>query len=157
MSNKKEELDEWKRKDDEARQKRVAHYQTSLAAFFEHSMEIDRRLITLSTAAIGFLVFFYDNIFYENVEEKLEKFLWLSAGGLFILTIFIILSSLYINPDYIRCVIYKNDEDKMGEEINEEVKLNNRLKGLAAFSFITFILGVLSAFMVIVIKTDLIL
>ncbi len=157
MSNKKEELDEWKRKDDEARQKRVAHYQTSLAAFFEHSMEIDRRLITLSTAAIGFLVFFYDKIFYENVEEKLEKFLWLSAGGLFILTIFIILSSLYINPDYIRCVIYKNDEDKMGEEINEEVKLNNRLKGLAAFSFITFILGVLSAFMVIVIKTDLIL
>ena len=167
MSDKKEELEEWKRKDDEARQKRVAHYQTSLAAFFEHSMEIDRRLITLSTAGIGFLLIFYDKFFSKNVEETLEKIFWLSAGGLFILTIFIILFSLYINPDYIRCVISENDEDKTDKDKTDkdktdkdnskEIKLNNILKGLAAFSFVTFILGVSSAFIVIVIKIDLIL
>ncbi len=155
MSDEKEELATWEKKDDEARQKRVAHYQTSFAAFFEHSIEVDRQLLTLSTAAIGFLIFFYDKL------EKTTECFWLLflgflfTGFFFIVTIGIILFALYINPYYIRCVIDNSDKDKTVEDDNKETTLSNKLEKLMKGSFITFISGVVSAFILMVFKSAL--
>ena len=141
MSKKKTDLDE-----EEYMQKRVAHYQILLTAWFENRMELDKRLITLSTAAIGFLMFFYNEL-----EETLDEKLWLYAGLSFILTIVTILLAIYINPSYIKCVIDENHQGTIKETI-----LNNVLKILTFIPLVTFVSGVVSVFMVMVFKSNLI-
>ncbi len=134
--SKKAELEKQKEQEQAKAQKRVAYYQTFLAAWFESRMEFDKQLLVLSTAGLGLIMFFR-----EDLKQRPEQILWLFAGGFFIATISLILYIFRTSSDHIRCFL---DEDN--EEIAKEEKLNRKLEILTIVSRFTFILAVLATF-----------
>ncbi len=145
MSDENAELDEQKKM-----QKNVVYYQTFLNAWVEHSIEVNKQLLTLSTAAIGFLVFMYDKL-----NDDIEKILWLSTGGLFILTIILVLIIFYINPIYIRCVIDENNEDKSKKKRRKKI-LSLLIRVLEFITFIIFVSAVSLIFITVFFQSNLI-
>ncbi len=139
MSDEKTDLDE-----EEYMQKRVARYQVLWTAWAENSIEVDKQFLTLSTAAIGLLVFIHNKL-----NNDIEKILWLFAGGFFIATIIIILRIFYLNKKYIGHVLNESDEH---DAEKEEEKLNNKLKKLGIASLFTFGLGVFLTFLMMFFK-----
>ncbi len=146
MSDKKAELEKKKEKREENMQKRVARYQTLFAAWTENSIEIDKQLLTLSTAALGLLVFIH-----EDLKGAWEKFFLICASILFIGTIIMILRTFYISRKYIGSVLNENDKNN-AEKIDTEEKLNDKSKRLDIFSLYTFGFGVLFTFLMMLFK-----
>ncbi len=140
MSDEKTELEKKKEKRKENMQKRVARYQTLFAAWTENSIEIDKQLLTLSTAALGLLVFIH-----EDLKGAWEKFFLICASVFFIVTIIMILRTFYISRKYIGSVLNENDKNN-AEKIDTEEKLDAKSKGLEKASLITFGLGVFFTF-----------
>ena len=141
MSDKKTELEKKKRQKQENMQKNVVRHQALWTALTENSIEIDKQLLTLSTAAIGLLVFIHDEL-----EGSWEKFFLICASILFIVTIMMILRTFYISQEYIGAAIKK---DK-----SEEDRLNNKSIRLGIASFFTFISGVSLTFLMMLVKLD---
>ena len=140
MSKKNTYLEKRENQKQDNRQKRAAYYQALWTAWFEHRIELDKQLLTLSALAISLLMFFY-----KGLNESLERNLWLFAGVLFIFTIFLILITFYISSKHIEYML--NDKDK-----TKEKKLNSRLKKLMFAYFGTFILAVSTTFMLAVLS-----
>ncbi len=141
MSDEKTELEKKKEKKQENMQKNVARHQALWTALTENSIEIDKQLLTLSTAAIGLLVFIHDEL-----EGSWEKFFLICASIFFIVTIIMILRTFYISQEYIGAAIKK---DK-----SEEDRLNNKSIRLGIASFFTFISGVSLTFLMMLVKLD---
>ena len=136
MSDKKTELKKQKTQKQEKTQKRVVYYQTFLAAWFESRMEFDKQLLILSTAGLGLIMFFRDDI-----KQRPEQILWLFAGGSFITTIILILITFRTSSDHIGCFLDEDNEDTV-----KDAKFNSTLKKLGNWSRFTFISAVLATF-----------
>lgn len=91
------EAEEKKRNADELSQKNVAYYQEMLAAFIDSRNEIDKQLITISVAALGFLWSFSDKV----IAGCFSKFLLATAVGLFLSTVILLLFVFSHNSRYI--------------------------------------------------------
>ncbi len=143
MSDENEELELEKQKKKEKRQentqKNVARHQALWTAWFENSIEIDKQLLILSTAALGFLVFIHDDL-----KGAWEKNLLLFASFFFVVTIIMILRTFYISQEYIGAAIKKNKA--------EEDKLNAKSIRLNIASLITFGLGFSLTFLMMLVK-----
>ena len=137
MSDKKAELEKKKQKREENMQKNVARHQALWTAWRENSIEIDKQLLVLSTAAVGLLVFIHDKL-----EGAWEKFFLICASVLFIITIIMILSSFRTSREYIGSVLNENDKNN-AEKIDKENKLNAKSKKLEKYSFRTFVTAVI--------------
>ncbi len=133
MSDKKTELEKKKEKKQENMQKNVIRHQALWTAWFENSIEIDKQLLVLSTAAIGLLVFIHDKL-----NNDIEKIFWFLASGSFSFTIIMILRIFRISQEYIGATIEK---DK-----SEEKRLNDKSNRLDTYSLFTFGLGVFFTF-----------
>ncbi len=145
MSDKKTELDE-----QEYRQKRVVFYQTFINAWIENRMEMDRRVLILSSAAIGFLTTYHDEL--EGIFQHVLLFL---AYLLFIFSIITVLFIFRNNAKYIECVISENDEfnpekNVMSEE-KKRLEKNLQLQTQGALSM--FIIGIILTFVLVVAKS----
>ncbi len=136
MSKKNTYLEKQKTQKQEKTQKRVAYYQTFLAAWVQNRMEFDKQLLILSTAGLGFVTFFR-----EDLKQRPEQILWFFSGGLFIITIILILITFRTSSNHIRCFL---DEDN--EDIVKEANFNATLKKLGNWSRYTFISAVLATF-----------
>ncbi len=151
MSDENAYLEKQKTKKQIKTQRRAAYYQALWTAWFEHRMELDKQLLTLSALAIGLLMFFRDDL--KNMKELPEKLLWIFAGGSFITTIILILIIFHRSSEHIKCMMDEDSEDRTKEE-----EWNNKLKKLdkkSRIAFIsavsaTFALATLSVFMVTV-------
>ncbi len=140
MSDKKAELDKPNEQEQIKTQRRAAYYQALWTAWFEHRIELDKQLLTLSALAIGLLMFFH-----SELDSSLEKKLWLVAGGLFITTIILILVTFYISSNHIKCMLDEKDEIK-------ERELESTLKKLMFWSSFLFILAVLTTFILAILS-----
>ncbi len=140
MSKKNTYLENQETKKQIKTQRRAAYYQALWTAWFEHRMELDKQLLTLSALAIGLLMFFHDEL-----DGSLEKKLWLVAGGSFITTIILILVTFYISSKHIACML--DEKDKI-----EEDKLESTLKKLMFWSYFAFILAVLATFILAILS-----
>ncbi len=145
MSDKKTELDE-----QEYRQKRVVFYQTFINAWIENRMEMDRRVLILSSAAIGFLTTYHDEL--KGILQNVLLFL------AYLLFIFAIITVLYIfrnNTKYIECVISENDEFNPEKNVMSEEKkrLEKKLQRQTESALIMFIIGIILTFILIVAKS----
>ncbi len=136
MSKKKTELEK-----QEEMQKNVVRHQALWTALIENSIEIDKRFLILSSAALGLLVFIHNNL-----EYFWEKIFLLSASFFFIVTIIMILLTFRISQEYIGAAIKKNK--------SEQDRLNNKSKIFFVVSFSTFILGVSLTFLMMLVKLD---
>ncbi len=136
MSKKKTDLEK-----QEEMQKNVVRHQALWTALAENSIEIDKRLLILSSAALGLLVFIHNNL-----KDFWEKFFLLCASFFFIVTIIMILLTFRISQEYIGATIEK---DK-----SEEERLNSKSKIFFVISFSTFILGVSLTFLMMLVKLD---
>ncbi len=132
MSKKKTDLDE-----EEYMQKRVVRHQALWTAWRENSIEIDKQLLVLSTAAVGLLVFIHDEL-----KGALEKFFLICASVLFIITIIMLLRAFHTSREYIGSVLNENDKNNP-EKIDKENKLNAKSKKLEKYSFRTFVTAVI--------------
>lgn len=97
----KEETPTEKRENDEYSNKNVAFYATNLNAFIENRTELDKQLLTISIAAIGFLVAFSEKLIQGEKTALLLKF----TCGLFFLTTIWILIIFHLNAKYLERVI----------------------------------------------------
>ncbi len=140
MSDKKTELELEKEKKKEKRQeniqKNVVRHQALWAAWTENSIEIDKQLLVLSTAALGLLVFINDKL-----NNDIEKILWFLASGSFSFTIIMILRIFHVSQEYIGSVLNEDNKDKTKED-----KLNDKSNRLDTYSLFTFGLGVFFTF-----------
>ncbi len=151
MSKKNTYLEKQKTQKQEKTQKRVVYYQTFLAAWFENRMEFDKQLLILSTAGLGFLVFFGEKL--KDIKELPEQLLWLFAGGSFITTIILILITFRTSSDHVRCFLDEKNEDTAKEaEFNDTLEKLDKRSRIAFISAVsaTFLLAILSVFMVTV-------
>lgn len=101
------------RKLDEQSNKSVAYYQALISAFMESRMELDRQMITISVAALGFLLTFSEKlIFNSGMITLLLITLFLFTGTtLYLLFIFSKNSALSI------AVINEKDEEAKKLEV----------------------------------------
>ncbi len=137
------ELEKQKKKEKrkENMQKNVVRHQALWAAWTENSIEIDKQLLVLSTAALGLLVFINDKL-----SGDIEKILWFLASGSFSFTIMMILRTFYVSQEYIGATIKKNTA--------EEKKFNAKSIRLGIASLYTFGLGVLLTFLMMLVKLE---
>ncbi len=136
MSDEKTALEKKKEKRQENMQKNVVRHQALWAAWTENSIEIDKQLLILSTAALGLLVFIH-----EKLNNDIEKILWFLASGSFSVTIIIILRIFHVSQEYIGSVLNEDNKDKTKED-----KLNDKSNRLDTYSLFTFGLGVFFTF-----------
>ncbi|MDD3028840.1 MAG: hypothetical protein PHS57_00960 [Alphaproteobacteria bacterium] len=125
--------------------KNVAYYETFLGAWVENRMETDKQILTLSSAAIGLLMFFY-----KDLENPMQFSIWLIAGILFILSIVLVLCIFQSNSSFIECLI-KEDNQVLQDTLEKKLQL------LTAWAFRLFLLGVLSSFVLAIIRSDFVL
>ncbi|MCA8834583.1 MAG: hypothetical protein K8953_05795 [Proteobacteria bacterium] len=137
MSDKKAELEKKKQKREENMQKNVVRHQALWTAWRENSIEIDKQLLVLSTAAVGLLVFIHDEL-----KGAWEKFFLICASVLFIITIIMLLRAFHTSREYIGSVLNENDKNNL-EKIDKENKLNAKSKKLEKYSFRTFVTAVI--------------
>jgi hypothetical protein len=119
--------------------KNVAFYETFLSAWVENRMEVDKQLLTLSSLAIGLLMTF-------KLGTVTELVLWLVSGGLFLITIVVVLCVFRNNTKYIECLISDDDE-------NKKKAVEKSLQTLTAWAFVMFILAIASTFVLALIKS----
>lgn len=113
-------------------QKDVEFYSACVNGWIQNRMEKDKQLLTLSSLAIGVLLFFY-----KNLEDKISFVLWLIASLSFI---FCIITVLYI---------FKKNAEYLEEVIKESSSQNYLEKTLSFFtrlSSILFIIGIITTF-----------
>ncbi len=126
-------------------QKNVAFYQTFLSAWIENRMETDKQILTLSSLAIGLLMFFYDKL-----ETPTEFVLWFVSVCLFLSAIITILCIFKKNCPFIEGLL--NDE-----QTAEYTAIEKDLQKLTSRSFACFILGVVISFSLAVVKSGFLL
>lgn len=125
----------------EEQDKRVAFYQTFLTAWVENRMEMDKQILTLSSLAIGFLMFFHDKL-----GTVAEFVLWLGAGSMFIISIILILCIFRNNSSFIEFLIREDNQSSQNA-------LEKKLQYMTSFSFGAFCGGVIFSFILAVSKT----
>ena len=131
---------EYRTEDPEYLYKKIAFYQTVLGAWVQTKMETDKQLLTLSGLAIGLLMLFRDDL-----DSKLQLVLWLSAGGLFVSTLIMILFIFLNNSTHIEDVIAENQEHDEEKKLEFKIKvaiMDKRLTRQTICAFFMFILAV---------------
>lgn len=134
-------MDEKERAAQEFSEKSVAFYTTFLSAWVENRMETDKQLVTLSSLAIGLLMFFYDKL-----HTTTELVLWLSAGALFILTIIVVLCIFRNNGKYIESLILDDNQP-------QKQSVEKSLQTMTACAFGMFIVGIILTFSLAIVKS----
>lgn len=128
-------------KNQEERDKRVAFYQTFLGAWIENRMEMDKQVLTLSSAAIGLLM-----VFYKDMDKVFEFSLWLIAGCAFIVAIILVLCIFRNNSNYIQCLIREDNQTLQNV-------LEKRLQTMTAWAFGSFIVGIVLSFTLAIVRS----
>jgi hypothetical protein len=117
-------------------QKEVEFYAAFVNAWITTRMEVDKQLLTLSSLAIGLLMFFYDK---NKLETVTQLALWLASGFLFTITIVTILLVFRNNAKYIELLIGNTTDNK-----NKDVEVT--LQRQTEFAFVIFILAIITTF-----------
>jgi hypothetical protein len=120
--------------------KKVQHYSVMLSTFIAGRMEVDRQILTIAVAALGFIISTSDKIL---VATLWGKFFFCIAGLSFLLSIAAILRIFILNPKIIANEILENRPDK---------KLDGQLKILDYMAIISLGLGMLAVTLLFVLK-----
>ncbi|MDR3560902.1 MAG: hypothetical protein P4N59_05615 [Negativicutes bacterium] len=135
-------MDDNERAEKLSMEKEVVYYETFLKAWVDNRMETDKQLLTLSSLAIGLLM-----IFQDKLRTVSEFVLWLSAGGMFILTIFLILLIFRSNSSYIERLICEDN-------LPQQNIVERHLRHMTVLAFITFMLGIILTLTLAIVKSD---
>ena len=120
--------------------KEVAFYAASINAWLGTRMERSRQVLTLSSAALGFLM-----IFYKDLNDVTSFVIWMLAAIFFIATIFILLKVLSMNGDYLEEVVANSPCHEAASK---------RLKRIADTASFTFAIGIILAFCLGIYQSD---
>ena len=116
-----QDSEDQKRAKDELSQKHVAFYQTMLSAFIETRNEFDKQLLTLSVAALGFLLSSSDKL----ISNSLSLFMLALSSLLYLATIIGLLRILTLNAKYIEKEL-RSDAEAAGE-VTKTLDQNDKL------------------------------
>ena len=139
MENK--EPDKQNFENQELMEKKVAYYESFLKAWIENRMETDKQILTLSSLAIGLLM-----ILQAKLNTVVEFVLWLSAGGIFIVAIVIVLFIFRHNSTYIGCLIREDNQ-------SQQDAVEKSLRSLTACAFVAFILGIILTYALAIVES----
>ena len=123
-------------------QKQVAAYQANLSAWMANRMEKDKQVLTLSALGIGLLV-----TLRSELDDVCAFWVWLFAGGAFLLSVISILCVFQINSIYIKQII-RNDDKKKKEYTNDILKLSTWFADLMFAIGVIFTVLLVGAFLV---------
>lgn len=126
-------------------QKNVAFYQTFLSAWIENRMETDKQILTISSLAIGLLMFFYDKL-----KTPTEFILWVVSVCLFIAAIITVLRIFRNNCPFIEGLLNN-------EQSAEYAAIEKTLQKMTSQAFVCFILGIVASFSLAIVKSSFIL
>lgn len=115
------DADDQKRAKDELSQKNVAYYQTMLGAFIESRNEFDKQLLTISVAALGFLL----SSSTKLITNSFSLVLFVLSALLFLGTIVGLLRILTLNARYIEKEL-KSDAEA-ASEVTKTLEQNDKL------------------------------
>jgi len=124
-------------------QKRVAYYKVLLSAWVDNRMEFDRRIMTLSSVAVGFLVANRDDI-----DHCCLLIIWVAANILFITSVALSLAIFHFNSNYIEefgLSEPEGDSSAVEEYSNHHgnlLKTERRLRYFTFCSALFFVLGI---------------
>jgi hypothetical protein len=121
----------------ELRDKKVAFYETFLGAWVENRMEMDKQILTLSSAGVGFLMWFYDKI--KDQSAVWPFVLWVVAGCMFVASIVTVLCIFKENSDYIGFLLREDNQE-------QQKLLEKKLHNLTTWAFRLFILAISLSF-----------
>ena len=113
---------------DEHTQKKVAYYSALVNAWIQSRMEVDKTLIIISSAGIGFLVTIITTLGISNTAEFL---IFIGAFVSFFIVIVTCIIVLDKNPKYIKSILYKED--------NKESKLDRYDKLAKSFFIVALV------------------
>lgn len=106
---------------DELSQKNVAFYQAMLGAFIESRNEFDKQLLTISVAALGFLLSSSEKL----ISNSFSLFILVLSALLYLATIIGLLRILTLNARYIEKEL-KSDAEAAGE-VTKTLDQNDKL------------------------------
>lgn len=139
-------VDDHRRAMDEFSQKNVAFYQTMLGAFIESRNEFDKQLLTISVAALGFILNFHEKM----ISSKLSLLLFALAALLYLIAITGLLAILTLNAKYIEKEL--KSDSTAANEITKTLDQNDLL---VRWAFgIAVILTVILFFIIILNKNE---
>lgn len=143
-----------KMKQEEANNKRVAYYSSWLNTWIDNRMEVDKRLLTFSSLAIGLLL----GVFGESATT-FGFYIWLAAGLMFLFCAILILSNFYQNAVFIEILLAEHkaeDEknDKKQKELSKKMQAKlDILKWISMTSAGLFLLGVILTITIAIMKS----
>ena len=112
--------------DEENQQKEILWYQSTVDAWYETRMEVDKQILTLSALGIGLLMTLTKGFTNPHVVV-----LWCAAAVSFLVSIFLILQIFSKNSDYLVVLIQETDEKHH----------SNRLRFMTLWAHGLFFLG----------------
>lgn len=119
---------------------RVAYFDSWVKAWIDNRMEVDKRLLTLSTLSIGLLI-----SIFGKPETNAQFILWLMAGASFLICGLIILKIFHENTKYIEILLedhqvedHKTEKVILGKKEAEKSKQLNNLTTYAFFLLVRF-------------------
>lgn len=112
--------------------KKVAFYQTVLAAWVQNRMELSKQVLILATLGIGLLT-----SFHSEIRDCLGAILWVSGIVCFLIAMFASLQLFRWNADYLEQINIKKTSKARKERLNHKIKCCSKLAKSA------FVVGVL--------------
>ena len=114
--------------DDEAQNKRIAFYQTVLAAWVQNRMELSKQVLILSTLGIGLLA-----SFHSEIRDFARAIFWVLSILCFLFAMFASLQLFRWNADYLEQLNIKKPDKKRKEALNNQIKCCSILAKTAFF------------------------